>query len=216
MSAAELSALWKDAPQPIVLRSTETSPFGRKVRMALLLLGLGDRVTLAPADTMAEGDTLRQQNPLGKMPCLLIGDEAFYDSHVILEMLDDMAGGGQLMPRAGLARYRALTRARLADGITDAALLVSYEGRFREPAQISERWLDHQRGKILRGLRDFETTLPDPTRADLVSLTLAASLGYLDWRQAVDWRPRFPELARWLAAFAAAQPVWSATERKSA
>ncbi len=56
-----------------VLRSTVTSPFGRKVRMAIDALGLTGRVTLKPADPLDENDTLRQQNPLGKMPCLVLG-----------------------------------------------------------------------------------------------------------------------------------------------
>lgn len=213
MSGASLTDLWADPGIPLTLRSTETSPFGRKVRMALLVLGLGRRVRLEPADTMAETDTLRVQNPLGKMPCLLIGDEAIFDSHVILELLDDLAGGGRLVPRDGIERYRALTRARLADGLTEAALLVAYEGRFRDPAQQSAAWLAHQRQKIVRGMLVFEQSPPDPTRADLVAITLAACLGYLDWRQPLDWRAQFPGLARWLAAFAAAQPAWSATER---
>jgi hypothetical protein len=52
-----------------VLRSTVTSPFGRKVRMAIDVLKLADRIKLEPADPLDESDTLRQQNPLGKMPC---------------------------------------------------------------------------------------------------------------------------------------------------
>ncbi|NIZ14454.1 glutathione S-transferase [Phaeobacter sp. HF9A] len=197
----------------MILRSTETSPFGRKVRMALVALGLGGRVRLEPADTMAETDGLRLQNPLGKMPCLLIGKEAFFDSHVILEMLDALAGGGRLMPRDGLERFRVLTRARLADGITDAALLATYEDRFRTPDQTSERWLAHQKGKITRALAAFESDLPDPARAELVQITLAAALGYLNWRRPLEWRETHPELDRWLQDFARNHPCWTKTER---
>ena len=105
----DLRTCWDDPTVPIVLRSTETSPFGRKVRMALVALGLDGRIRLDPADTLDETDPLRLQNPLGKMPCLLIDQEPFFDSHVILEMLDALAGGGRLMPRDGLDRYRVLT-----------------------------------------------------------------------------------------------------------
>ena len=90
-----------------------------------------------PADTLDEADTLRQQNPLGKMPCLLLEDgTALYDSRVIIEFLQDEAGTDRLVPKSGLARYKALTRAALADGITDAALLMVYEGRFRDPGTL--------------------------------------------------------------------------------
>src|SRR5450756_514892 len=80
-------------PENFVLRSTVTSPFGRKVRMAIEVLGLNDRVTLVPADTLDDNDTLRAQNPLGKMPCLLLADgTTIYDSGVIIEFLADVAG----------------------------------------------------------------------------------------------------------------------------
>ena len=76
-----------------ILRSTRTSPFGRKARMAAEVLGLASRITLEPGDPLDEDDTLRTQNPLGKMPCLLTGDgSAIYDSGVIIEFLQGVAG----------------------------------------------------------------------------------------------------------------------------
>ena len=55
-------------PEIFVLRSTLTAPFGRKVRMAAEALKLSDRIAVIPADPQDETDTLRTQNPLGKMP----------------------------------------------------------------------------------------------------------------------------------------------------
>ncbi len=210
----DLHTLWQDPAMPLVLRTTSTSPFGRKVRIAARMLELDSRLRLCPADTRDPDDPLRQQNPLGKMPCLLIGDEAFYDSGVILDLLDLLVGGGRLLPPVSdpLARLRALTRARLADGITEAALLMAYEDRFRAPEQVSEIWLEHLRGKVLRGLTEFEQTPPDPTRACMVSIGLACALGYLDWRRPVNWRCTNPALVDWLARFADAVPAFSATE----
>ena len=200
-----------------VLRSTLTSPFGRKVRMAAAVLGLADRYRLEPADTLNEADTLRQQNPLGKLPCLLLADgTALYDSRVIIEFLQDEAGSDRLVPKSGRARYTTLTRATLADGITDAALLMVYEGRFRDPATHSQRWLAHQRGKVMRGLAAFERETPDPARTDLVTIALACALGYLDWRKPVAWRADHPRLVEWLDAFAKAEPAFNATKAPEA
>ena len=118
-------------PQKFVLRSTLTSPFGRKVRIALEALGLADRVMVVPANPLDENDTLRQQNPLGKMPCLVCPDgSTVYDSGIIIEYLQELSGGKRLLPARGPARYKALTRARLADGIMDASILVVYDSRF--------------------------------------------------------------------------------------
>ena len=201
-----------------MLRSTLTSPFGRKVRMAIDVLGLSDRVTLVPANPLDESDTLRQQNPLGKMPCLVLADgTSIYDSGVIIEYLQEVAGSDRLLPARGPARFKALTLARLADGITEAAILVVYEGRYRDdPATHSERWLAHQRGKITRALAAFEAAPPDAANTDIVAIGLSCALGYLDWRKPVQWRQAYPRLAAWLAAFAKHEPAFERTRAPSA
>lgn len=199
------------------LRSTLTSPFGRKVRMTIHVLGLSHRVTVVPADTLDENDTLRRQNPLGKLPCLLLADgTALYDSTVIVEFLQEVACTDGLLPLRGLERYKALTLTTLADGITDAALLMVYEGRFRDSGMHSERWLTHQRGKIMRGLAAFEAAPPDPQRTDIVAISLACAFGYLDWRRPLAWRPAHPLLVEWLDAFARNEPAYERTRAPAA
>ena len=200
------------APEKFVLRSTLTSPFGRKVRMAVDVLGLSERLALAPADPLDENDTLRRQNPLGKMPCLVLGDgTSIYDSGVIVEYLQELSGSDRLIPARGPPRFKALTLARLADGIMDASILVVYDGRFRPGEPPSERWLAHQRGKINRGLAAFQEAPPDPRKTDIVSIGLSCALGYLDWRKQVDWRPAYPGLAEWLKQFGAHEPAFERT-----
>ena len=205
-----------DTPASMTLRSTETSPFGRKVRMVIDILGLGDRIAVVPANTLDDGDTLRLQNPLGKMPCLLLpGGEALYDSDVIIEYLQELAGADRLVPLSGPERYRKRTLATLADGITDAALLIVYEGRFRDPGTHSARWLAHQRGKVIRALAAFEKAPPPADITDIVSIALACALGYLDWREPVAWRPGHPRLVQWLAEFSRHEGAYERTAARS-
>ncbi|MGE5163209.1 MAG: glutathione S-transferase N-terminal domain-containing protein [Sphingobacteriales bacterium] len=201
-----------------VLRSTVTSPFGRKVRMAIDVLGLSKRVRLEPADPLNESDTLRQQNPLGKMPCLVLADgSTIYDSGIIIEFLQDVAGTDRLLPLRGRDRYRSLTLSRLADGIMDASILVVYEGRFRpDAATHSPRWLAHQRGKITRGLAAFQVSPPNPAKSDVVTIGLSCALGYLDWRKQIDWRPAYPGLVTWLNEFSAHEPAFERTRATDA
>ena len=200
-----------------ILRSTLTSPFGRKVRIAIDVLGLAEQITIIPADTLDENDTLRQQNPLGKLPCLLLADgTALYDSVVIVEFLQEIAGKDSFLPARGIDRYRMLTMTTLADGITDAALLMVYESRFRDPATHSQRWLEHQRGKIVRALAAFEAAPPDPNKTDIGTVALACAFGYLDWRKPVEWRPAHPRLVHWLDAFAKHEPAYERTKAPAA
>jgi glutathione S-transferase len=200
------------APEKFVLRSTLTSPFGRKVRMVVDVLGLSDRVTPVAADPLDENDTLRRQNPLGKMPCLVLADGGtIYDSGVIIEFLQDVAGTDRLIPARGPSRFKALTLARLADGIMDASILVIYDSRYRPGELPAERWLAHQRGKIDRGLAAFAAAPPDPANTDIVSIGLSCALGYLDWRKQVDWRAAYPSLVAWLERFGAHEPAFERT-----
>jgi glutathione S-transferase len=194
------------------LRSSPASPFGRKVKIAAHYLGLFDRVTVVPADTNDPQDSLRQQNPLGKIPVLLLDEgTALYDSRVILDYLDFLAGGGRIIP-AGPARYDVLTRQALADGIMDASLLRVYEGRFREAEHHSARWLEVQTGKVERGLASFEKRAGafDPA-LDAGSIALACALGYLDLRFAGAWRQDYPGLLAWLTEFEAQVPSFAST-----
>jgi glutathione S-transferase len=196
----------------LVLRSSPASPFGRKVKIAAAVLGLRDRITIDPADTTDPTEALRTQNPLGKIPALVFPNgTVLYDSRVILDYLDHLAGGEKIIPPAP-ARFDALRLQALADGIADAALLRVYETRFREEGQRSQAWLDHQTGKVDRGLASLEPgPLPEITDMPQVgAIALACTLGYLDLR-APGWRDGHPNLAAWLATFEERVPAFAET-----
>lgn len=204
------------AAEVFILRSSLTSPFVRKVRMAADVLGLADRIKLAATDAADPNDALRDQNPLGKYPCLLREDgTAIYDSSVIVEFLQEIAGTERLLPCRGPTRIAMLTRTRLADGIIDAGAMVIYEERYHEPTMRSLPWLDYQRDKIMRALAAFEAQPPDPHRTDAVSIGLACALGFLDRRQPVAWRRPYPGLVQWLAAFEQSEPAFGRTRPPS-
>ena len=198
----------------LTLRSAPPSPFGRKVKIAAKMLGLMDRIALVDADTTSPDDSLRKQNPLGKIPTLVLEDgTALYDSRVIVEYLDALAGGGKLIPPGGDARFHELTLQALGDGLMDAALLQVYETRFREKEQFGAKWLDHQAGKVGRALAMLEAN-PPAGDVRIGQVTLACALGYLDLRFQGAWRKDHPRLVAWLDAFAAKVPAFDATAVK--
>ncbi len=100
----------------------------------------------------------------------------------------------------------------LADGITDAGLLATYEWRLRPEAIRFQPFVDGQVGKIERGLDVLERTalvLDGPMNA--AKIAAGATLGYMDFRFArLNWRATRPRLAAWYAAFAAT-PAMQAT-----
>jgi len=111
----------------MILRTTNSSPFGRKPIMAARYLSLMDRIKVEPSDPMDPQDVLRRDNPLGKMPVLILEDgRSIFDSRVILEYFDMLAGGGRIIPASGEERFDVLTLQALADGMSDAGLLIVY------------------------------------------------------------------------------------------
>jgi glutathione S-transferase len=197
----------------MILRSSPLSPFGRKVRIALGVLGLTDEVKIEAADTADANDSLRRQNPLGKIPVLLGEDgRAFYDSRVIVEYLDHRAGGGRIIPRDPSARFAALRLQALCDGIADASILIVYETRWRQAEHREAKWLDYQADKVKRALEALEADVPgiDPV-PNVGQIMLACALGYRDLRFAGSWRNDHPRLVAWLDAFAAQVPHFAAT-----
>jgi glutathione S-transferase len=194
----------------LVLRSSPFSPFVRKVVIAAHLVGIADRLTLAQADPMNAADDLRGQNPLGKIPVLLVDGKAIYDSSVIVGYLDHLDGRHRLIP-AGDARFETLTLEALADGIMDAAVILRYETTMREESQRSQRWVDHQKGKVARGLAALAAAPPKPSDRTVGAVAVACALGYLDFRFEGAWRAEHPALVAWLDSFAAAVPAFAET-----
>ena len=203
----------------MILRSAAPSPFGRKVKIALMLLGFDD-VQVEPTDTMDPHDKVRAQNPLGKIPVLIAEDGlAYYDSRVILEYLDALRGGGKIIPRDVGPRFAALRLQALADGILDASILAVYEGRWRAGDKHEPKWLDHQAGKVERALAALEAAPPPlepaPALPNVGQIALACALGYRDFRFGGEWRKSHPRLVAWLDAFAARVPAFEATAVKA-
>src|SRR5262245_30621279 len=168
----------------MLIRTSFGSPFGRKARIAVSVLGLDGKVKVESATTQDPADPLRTQNPLGKIPVLILDDgSALFDSPVILEYLDHLAGGGRIIPRDPKARFDALRLQALGDGILDASILIVYEGRYRPAEKHEAKWLDLQGGKIDRGLAALEAAPPAVDAPPNVGqITLACELGYRAFR----------------------------------
>jgi glutathione S-transferase len=196
----------------LVLRASPSSPFVRKVRMAIDVVGLTAGVKIEPSNTMDASDSVRSQNPLGKIPTLLLEDgTALYDSRVIVEYLDERAGGGKLIPANGKERLLALRLQALADGIMDAGVLQIYEKRWRPEDKWVSKWTDHQAGKVARGFASLEQDPPDLASIHIGHLGVGAALGWFDFRFEGSWRPQHPRLVKWLDEFAAKVPSFKET-----
>lgn len=180
------------------------SPFARKVRVAAFELGLAERIELvdvavSPAKPNAE---LARENPLIKVPALKSDDGTLlYDSRVICEYLDALGGGGRLFPAQGAARWNALTRQALGDGIMDAGILRRYELALRPTELRWNDWLSGQQAKLDHALAAADSQAGAWRDAfDIGHVAIACALGWYDFRfPEAGWRAKYPALAAWLA-----------------
>lgn len=181
------------------------SPFVRKVRVVILETGLTDRVDLVEVETttLDQDSQLARANPLAKIPTLVREDgPAIYDSRVITRYLDGIASAG-IYPTGRI--WEILTLEATADGIMDAAVLMTYEKRFREEPQRHGGWMQGQRDRILRTLDAVADRWMSHLegRLNIGQIGMGCALGYMDFRHGeVDWRSGRTALADWYARFA--------------
>jgi len=194
------------------LRYNQGSPFVRKVMVCAHELGLADKIelldtTVSPVTTNA---VLAGENPLMKVPALITDDgEALFDSPVICEYLDSVAGGGKLYPN-GMARWAALRQQALGDGILDALILCRYEIAARPEEKRFSGWTDGQMKKAHQGLAALAAE--DLSGRTIGTITAGCVFGYLDFRFPNDgWRQRHPKLADWYKGVEAT-PAMQATK----
>ncbi len=176
------------------------------------MLGLSDRIELvAGRHHTTRRIRCARQNPLGKIPTLMLEDGTrLYDSRVILEYLDALAGGGKLIPAAEERFQRADPRRRspTASSTRRSCKSTNSACASRRAQRTLARSSDRQ--DRARARRDGGAPPPEGV-ADAVTIALACALGYLDLRFAGGWRAEHPRLVAWLDAFAAAFPSFEAT-----
>lgn len=177
------------------------SPYSNKVRMAAHHLGVKAESVLT--DTNAEPAELVGNNPLGKIPTLLLDDgRAIYDSRAIMAYLD-RNHGKTLYPKSADKRSEAEVLEALCDGICDSLLSIVYERRVRPAEMVYEPWIARQWAKVERGLDYLNANLPK-TSAKLHGghFALAAMLRYIELRFEGQWQKGRPKLTKWPEKFA--------------
>jgi glutathione S-transferase len=192
------------------------SPYVRKVMVAAHELGLVERITCvrSVAAMSTPNPEIMADNPLSKIPALVLEDgEVLIDSRTIVEYLDSVAGGGILVPREGRARWRALSRQALADGLLDLLVLWRNE-RDKPAAQQTAAWLGAFAVKVAAVLDRFEQQAANASDEafGIGEIALGCALSYADFRfPDLGWRNGRPRLAAWHEGFAA-RPSSRATE----
>ena len=140
----------------MILIGMYDSSYTRRVAIAMSLYGM-----LFEHRSWSVGrdfDRIRQYNPLGRAPTLVLDDgEVLTESAMMLDYLDDVVGSQRaLMPATGIARRDAQRLIALATGAIDKAVLIVLERIFRPVEMHSEAWLSRCRTQVEGALGELD------------------------------------------------------------
>jgi glutathione S-transferase len=149
----------------MILVGQYNSPFVRRVAVSLRVLGFAYEHDTR--SVFGDFDSMRQTNPLGRIPSLVLDDgQVLIDSAAILDWLDQKVGPARaLVPPSGPARQHALRLIALATGVVDKFGAAAYERIIRPTAYRWPEWIARCRTQAAGAI---------------------AALAALDWHGALD------------------------------
>ena len=190
------------------------SPFTRRVAVALHLLGIA--FTRDTKSVFADAEAMRNINPLGRVPALILDDgEVLIESGAILDHLDEIAGPARaLLPQSGAERRQSLRSIALATGGMEKAVAIVYERVLRPEGKQHAPWLERCQTQLAGSLVALEAECDTAGlaggRFPQAAIASACLVGFLNLR-VPDAFPvgRYPRLET-LAAHAEALPAFKA------
>ena len=194
------------------------SPYARKARVALIEKGMAFETIVE--NPWLPDTSIANANPLGKIPALVLDDgRVIHDSKVIVEYLETLNAPPALIPSSPDLRIAHKQIEVIADGVSDAVVLIRLEGA-RPAALQSADWVGRQRKKIEAGVAELSRLLGErewftESGFGLGDVTTGCTLGFIDFRfPEFDWRQAAPNLDR-LFERLSARPSFAQTKPES-
>ena len=182
-----------------------TSPYSRKVRVAIEELQISGKVELVIVDPFSSSapPEFITANPLSRIPTLVTDrGETLPDSSLIIDYLQTRFRGLAHLPRGNL-KWLALRRAQIAEGVINAAVGIVLEKR-RPESIVFTSYIDRQTEVIKRAVHQLhvEADLLSREQPGAVEIAAGVALAYLDFRLPwIAWRPDHEALAQWYSEF---------------
>jgi glutathione S-transferase len=196
----------------MILVGQYDSPYVRRVAVSLRVLGF--EYGHDTRSVFADFDAMRQVNPLGRIPSLMLDDgEVLIDSAAILDWLDQTVGPERaLIPAAGPERRRALRLIALATGAIDKVGAAAHERLVRPASLCWPEWIDRCRTQGQGAIAALAAEpWPERARLDQAEITTACTIRYVRIADPDLLPPgRYPTLDA-LSARCEALPAFQAT-----
>lgn len=181
-----------------------TSPFARKVRIAVAERGLGQLVREVPVTVRTPENLVLQVNPTGKVPALVVEEGrdkglVLLESTLICEYLEQFGDAPPLLPKDGRAHWEERALDAYAHALMDSIAWRTREFRKPDAFQYGP-FIEYEAERIARCLTDLEDRIGEITAQPLSlgRILLAIALDYMllrfpDW----EWRQDYRSLADW-------------------
>ena len=181
--------------EDIILYNGPTSPFGRKCKIAALLLDINHKEEKI---NIYKSQFLDEFNPLRQVPTLIVNKTMISDSDNICLYFDSISQKNSLYPKQ---RYwDCMAMISVANGIMENAV-----SRFIEISAIPEneqrpKAISRYEKKILRSIELIEKKFDNFISNDLTmdQISVACALDYTSFRFTKDWSLSNPKLSKWL------------------
>ena len=174
------------------------SPFSRKIRVVIREKNIACDEDIH--NPWGSDSTVADFNPLGKIPILTTDDQQqIFDSRVIFDYLEQLKPANPLLPFDPVEQIQTRKIESIADGISDATVLLVLEAHRPKHLQSSD-WIERQQKKIENSLHFLNNRLKnrkwfvadDITLADI---SVGCALSYIDLRLPYYlWRECFTSL----------------------
>jgi glutathione S-transferase len=179
------------------------SPYARKVLVFAHEAGLAGSIEVIHHETSPtlRNETVFAQNPLGKVPVLLRGDQSpIFDSDVICAYLDTLHIGPKLIPPEGPARWAALTMQSTAQGMADAGIAIRWETTRRPEGLRYPPLAQGYSEKLAASYTWLENAIEKEASLHIGHVAVATVLSWLQFRELPSFRDR-PRLSTWFDSF---------------
>ncbi len=164
----------------MILVGQYDSPYARRVAISLRILGIAYEHDTR--SVFGDFDSMRQTNPLGRIPSLVLDDGiVLIESAAILDWLDENVGPERaLLPPSGIARRKALQIMALATGALDKIGAANYERLIRPSLYRWPEWIERCLTQCAGGLAALEREdWPLSGALDQVQITTGCMLSYI-------------------------------------
>ena len=181
----------------LILYNGPTSPFGRKAKVVSLVqeIELEEKII-----NVYEANFLDKNNPLRKIPTLIVNDLTIIDSDNICLYFDSITKKNTIFPKENYWQIMSLTS--IANGLMEA-VLERFMELSRPDNEKSKKFIDKLEMRIVRTIKWFESNWINYSENSLTmdQIAIACALDYTIFRFNDKWKVDNPKLNKWFDSF---------------